>query len=165
MKFKKYSWLVVISTIVVIIDQYTKLIVAKNFFLGESVPVIKDFFHLTYVQNTGAAFGMLGKLPEWIRVPFFVSVPIIALIFVAYYYHKTSEKQKLMLISFSLIAGGAIGNLIDRARLNYVIDFFHFFIKEWSFAVFNVADMAITIGVGLVMLLMGIEEYKQKKGA
>ena len=164
-QMKKYLLLVSITIVSVIIDQITKLAIVDKFYLGESIPVINNFFHFTYVRNTGAAFGMLGKLPEAVRVPFFVMIPIVALVLVGYYYYKTPYSNKFTLIAFSLISGGAIGNLIDRARLNYVIDFLHFFVGDWHFAVFNIADSVITVGVAIILIGIIYEDYiiKRKK--
>lgn len=164
-QMKKYILLASITIVSVVVDQITKLAIVDKFYLGESYSIISNFFNFTYVRNTGAAFGMLGKLPDSVRVPFFVMIPIVALVLVGYYYYKTPYSNKYTLIAFSLISGGAIGNLIDRARLNYVIDFLHFYVGDWHFAVFNVADSVITIGVGMILLGIIYEDYivKRKK--
>lgn len=134
---------------VLIIDQLTKFIILKNFQPGESLPVIKNIFHISFVCNKGMAFGVFSETAGaafiWIS---YVSVIIIAFIFVLYkkFFHKRKSTQ----IFLSLILAGAIGNLIDRIRFGCVIDFLDF--RIWP--VFNVADSAITIGTVLLILQM-----------
>ena len=149
---RKYIILVCLAGLVIVIDQITKLYIAHNFNLHESVRVIPDFFNLTYIRNTGAAFGLLSKAPESFRIPFFIIIPLLALTVIVLVFKKTHETELLMITSLSLILGGAVGNFIDRLRFNYVIDFldFHWFYK-YHWPAFNVADSAIVVGVGLLI--------------
>jgi len=135
---------------VLIIDQLTKFIILKNFQPGESLPVIKNIFHISFVCNKGMAFGVFSKSiagPAFIGI-FYLSVIIIVFIFA--FYKKFFHKRKSTQVFFSLILAGAIGNLIDRIRFGCVIDFLDF--RIWP--VFNVADSAITIGTVLLILQM-----------
>tara|TARA_Y100000310_G_scaffold236576_1_gene239775 strand:+ start:13109 stop:13543 length:435 start_codon:yes stop_codon:yes gene_type:complete len=143
---KKYV-VFLIAGIVVLVDQLTKLLALNN--LG-SIPVIKDVLHLTLVKNTGAVFGMMHG-----QNTILIWVSLIVVGFILFYLEDLTE-SKAGLIMTALVIGGAVGNLIDRIRVGYVIDFIDF--RVWP--VFNVADSAIMIGViGLVILSF----YEKKK--
>jgi len=148
----KYIILICLAGLVITLDQISKLYIAHHFELHESATVIPHFFNLTYVRNTGAAFGLLAKAPESFRIPFFIIIPLIALTIIVLIFKKTQETQLLMITALSLILGGAIGNFIDRLRFNYVIDFldFHWFSK-YHWPAFNVADSTIVVGVLLLI--------------
>ena len=149
----KYIILLCLSGLVVALDQISKLFIAHHFQLHESVSVIPNFFNLTYIRNTGAAFGLLAKAPESFRIPFFIIVPLVALTIIILIFKKTRETELLMIASLSLILGGAIGNFIDRLRFNYVIDFldFHWF-QKYHWPAFNIADTTIVAGVVCLIL-------------
>jgi signal peptidase II len=150
---RKYVILSILTTIIIVLDQLTKYEIVERFRYGESVPVIHGFFSLTYVRNTGAAFGLLAHADPAFRIPFFVIVPILALIAIAFVFRKIPDQDLKLSSALSLVIGGAIGNLIDRMTLNYVIDFLDFHWKyQYHFPAFNVADMAICVGVGVLML-------------
>lgn len=141
------SW--VIAVIVLIIDRISKYM-AKTYLkdIG-SVPVIKNIFHFTYVENRGVAFGMLQN-KNWIFVP----VTLVIVAGIVYILYKMQKSSLLMKISLVLVLSGALGNLIDRVFNGYVIDFFDF--RVWP--VFNIADSSIVIGailLGYVMLIKG----------
>lgn len=153
---RRYSTLSIITLAVVFIDQVTKLYVDANFRLHETVPVIRGFFHFTYVRNKGAAFGILAD--SSIRIPFFITVSIIAILGILWYVKRINNDQRLALYSLSLIFSGALGNLIDRIRLGEVIDFLDVFWERHHWPAFNVADSAITIGVALLFIEMWREE-------
>ncbi|GAB6181088.1 signal peptidase II [Desulfotomaculum defluvii] len=144
-------FLVLLGTIA--IDQFTKYIVMKNMLLGESIPLLTGIFHLTYIQNPGAAFGLLAG-----RTWFFVGVTLLVLGAMAFSYRWIQQSGALYQWALGLVAGGAIGNLIDRVRYTKVIDFLDF--RVWP--VFNLADTAICIGVGLI-LLDALREFKNDK--
>lgn len=152
----RYRTLSIITLIVLVLDQVTKLYVDANFRLHETVPVIHDFFHLTYVRNKGAAFGILAD--NAIRIPFFITVSIVAMLGILWYIKQIRTDQKLALFSLSLIFSGAFGNLIDRIRLGEVIDFLDVFWQRHHWPAFNVADSAITVGVTLLFIEMWREE-------
>ncbi len=140
-----YKMCIMISAII-IGDQVTKAIVQQNFYLGETVQVIDGLFHFTYVRNPGAAFGMFGYSHDWIRIPLFFGVPVIACFWLIYLIWTTRNTHKLQCAAYSLIFAGAVGNLIDRFSMNYVVDFLDFFWKTHHFPAFNIADSSITIG-------------------
>ena len=153
--------LLIVTPLLLIIDQLSKLYIDRNFFLGESVTVFENFFDITYIRNKGAAFGILSGSP-W-RVPFFVTIGIVACAAILWYLYTTRADQKLLQISLVMIFSGAIGNIIVRVRLAEVIDFIdvHWFQHHWP--AFNVADSAITVGVGLMIVDLWCEERRMKK--
>ncbi|WP_295899310.1 signal peptidase II [uncultured Bdellovibrio sp.] len=161
---KKYIWLVLISGILVALDQVVKIYVHTHFHLGESVSVIPNFFNLTYVRNFGAAFGFLAESHPSFRELFFLSMPPIALVIILGILRGVKDTDTKQIIALASIFGGAIGNYIDRLRFRYVIDFLDFHLyNRWSWPAFNIADMAIVGGVGLLLLLMFIENKKKEK--
>ena len=133
---------VIVALLVILLDQLTKYYVVANFYLGESVPVIENIFHWTYILNPGAAFGMLEG-SRW----FFVVIAIGVLGGIWYMRNEINEGGWMMQYGAALFGGGAIGNLIDRAKSGLVIDFFDF--RIWP--VFNVADIAICVGVAMIL--------------
>jgi signal peptidase II len=150
---RKYWILLLLTPSLVILDQLTKLAVLERFRLGESIPILAGFFNLTYIRNTGAAFGLLANAdPAW-RLPFFILVPVIALVAIAYIFRRVPEQDFRLSSALSLVIGGAVGNLIDRVRFGFVVDFLDFHWRyQYHFPAFNVADTAICVGVGVLML-------------
>lgn len=147
---------------IIIADQMTKGIVQQKFFLGESIPVIPNWFHLTYVRNPGAAFGMLAYSPDYIRTPLFFALPVIACFWLAYLIWSNRNKNLIHCLAYSLIFAGAVGNLIDRFSMNYVVDFFDFFWGTHHFPAFNIADSSITIAaIILIFDLIFLNKTKE----
>ncbi|MBZ4642509.1 MAG: lspA [Deferribacteraceae bacterium] len=146
--------------ILVLIDQVTKFYIKHVFDLYETKEIIPGFFNLTFVLNPGAAFGFLAKLNESFRQIFFIIVTTIAIIIVIYLMYKEMQ-HKLRAFSYALILSGAIGNFIDRIYLGSVVDFLDFYIKNYHWPAFNIADSCITVGIILLILDMIIN----KKGA
>lgn len=146
-----YKMCIMISAII-FGDQVTKALVQQEFKLHESKVIIENLFNLTYVQNPGAAFGMFGRSHDWIRMPLFFGVPVIACFWLLYLIWTTRNKNILQCTSYSLIFAGAVGNLIDRFSMNYVVDFLDFHWMGHHFPAFNIADSAITIGAILLIL-------------
>ncbi|KYG66171.1 signal peptidase II [Bdellovibrio bacteriovorus] len=161
---KKYIWLLLTSGLLIALDQVTKAYVHTHFHLGESVPVITNFFNFTYVRNFGAAFGFLAESHPQFREMFFLAMPPIALIIILGILRSVKEDDTKQILALSSIFGGAIGNYIDRLRFRYVIDFLDFHLyNRWSWPAFNIADMAIVGGVCLLLILMMIEKKKEKE--
>ncbi len=153
-KKKRLIVLFVITVLVLISDQWTKQVIHKNFHWGESRPIIANFFALTYVRNTGAAFGFLNHAPPAFREPFFIVVPLIAMAVIMMIFIRLKDDQHLMAGSLSLVLSGAIGNLIDRLRFGFVIDFLDFHWKEvYHWPAFNIADSCIVVGVAVLFIL------------
>ncbi|MFO7606455.1 MAG: signal peptidase II [Desulfurivibrionaceae bacterium] len=152
---------VLIAAVVVLLDQLTKWWVLATFELYESVEVIPGFFDLTFVVNTGAAFGMLaGEQNPW-RQLFFVVVTLVALIVLAMAFRQYRLEGGVYIAAIGLIGGGALGNLIDRLRFGHVVDFLDFYIKDYHWPAFNVADSAISVGVVLFLLAGLVEPGKR----
>lgn len=140
-----------IAFLVIFLDQLTKYLVKSNLSISQSLPVIKNFFSITLIKNFGIGFGMLNNpAARWILV----CVTIVIIGIILYYYKQVPEKY-LPLIAAALVLGGAIGNLIDRILLGFVIDFLDFTV--WP--AFNIADSAVTIGV-ICLIIYFITEKK-----
>lgn len=139
--------------ICIIVDQLTKLWIVSVFMLYESVEVIPGFFNLVYVVNKGAAFSMLADVDSPWRHYFFVVVGTAAMIGLTVVYYQTRKQSKIYGVALALICGGAAGNLIDRVRFGYVVDFLDFYVGAYHWPAFNVADSAICVGVGLFLLI------------
>lgn len=139
-----------ISALVIVIDQATKRVVDTTMQLYQSIDLI-PCFQLTYLRNEGAAFSFLSGAGGWQRW-FFIGLAIIASVFICFWLKKLDRNQRWEAIAWSLVLGGALGNLIDRILYGYVIDFLDVYVGEWHWPAFNVADSAITVGV--IMLLL-----------
>jgi signal peptidase II len=157
-----FKMLVMIATII-IVDQVTKALIQDKFTLGESIPLIKNFFHLTYVRNPGAAWGMFGTSSDLIRIPLFFILPVVACFWLIYAAFSSRNTNLLLCLAYSLIFSGAVGNLIDRFSMNYVVDFLDFFYSSYHFPAFNVADSSITIGAGFLIIEFFYFENKRVK--
>ncbi len=137
---------------VLICDQITKLIVQKYMFPSQSFDIIKGYFNITYVLNKGAAFGILSNLSPSVRKPFFITISLLALGLIIYLLFDTDKKEKLLRISYGMILSGALGNLIDRIFLGEVRDFLDFYWKSYHWPAFNIADSAICVGTGILVI-------------
>lgn len=143
---------ILISLLVIALDRASKAAVLAWLAPRGSIPVISGLFDLTYVRNPGGVFGMFKDLDEGIRGALFTVVPLAAIILIAAYARRIPPAHRAALLALSLILGGAVGNLVDRLRFGYVIDFLDFFWRDHHWPAFNAADSAICIGVGLLML-------------
>jgi signal peptidase II len=144
----------IVSLAVLLLDQWTKGIVTRTFDVHQSTTVVEEFFDLTYVRNSGAAFGLFASVDSSIKAVILNSVAVLVFIVVSAYALRSSHKSVRLQVGFALILGGAIGNLMDRVRFSYVVDFLDFSISGHHWPAFNVADSAICIGVGLLFLDM-----------
>lgn len=136
-----------IAFISVFIDQISKIFVSSNFILFNRIPVIKDFFYLTYVKNEGGAWSILNGNRFLL-----IGITIVALYFILRYIIKEENINKIDSVSYGLLIGGILGNLIDRIIHGYVIDFFDFIIFGYNYPVFNFADTFIVVGVILMIM-------------
>ncbi len=146
-KMLKWLWL---SLIALVLDQWSKIAVDGSMRLYESIAVI-PYFNLTYVHNTGAAFSFLSDAGGWQRWFFAAMALIISTVLIVWLY-RLKKHETLLAIALALVLGGAIGNLIDRLAYGYVIDFLDVYYQSWHWPAFNVADMAISLGVFLMIL-------------
>ena len=145
----KYARLALIATAVVLVDQLTKLTVLRMIPLYDAIPVIPGFFHLTHIQNPGGAFGLLAGQGAAVRSAVFLFASAVALCLILVFYRNTPAGYRWLTTGFSLIFGGAVGNLIDRIRLGRVVDFLDFSVAGYHWPAFNVADSAVTVGIGI----------------
>ncbi len=140
----------------VVADQITKLIVLEHMTLGEEIPLWRGVFHWKYIQNRGAAFGMLADRRE-----VFLVLSTVAIIALLVYLFRTRTTRFWWLSSIGMIVGGGIGNMIDRIAYGYVVDFMY--VKLINFAVFNVADCFVTVGAGILFFLMIRDIIKEER--
>ena len=143
-RLKKSILIPFIAVPVIILDVVTKMIIVKQVAFHETIKVL-PFINIVHIENKGAAFGLFAGLGN----VFFIIISLVAIVFIAYYL-KTVQK-KMEIISLSLVLGGAVGNLIDRIRIGKVTDFIDFYINNWHWPSFNVADSALTVGIILFL--------------
>lgn len=149
---------IIVGLIVLAADQVTKWLVVTRMTEFAEIPVIQGFFSLQFVHNTGAAFGMLSGM-RWL----FVGVSLVAVGAMLYFVRHPEGKQGLVPLALGLLLGGSVGNLVDRIRFGQVVDFFLFYWRDYSFPNFNVADIGITVGVGLFILHLMLTGEKQRR--
>jgi signal peptidase II len=150
------KWKIVVGWVVaiVIVDQLTKAIVDRTMPLHSSIPLIDGFFNLTYIRNTGAAFGLFAGSHEVFRLPFLIGVSILAIGFILVMLKRLRESETGLTAALAFILGGAIGNLIDRIVYGEVIDFLDVYWSIYHWPAFNVADSFITIGVAITLFYL-----------
>jgi len=144
------SWLVPI----IVLDQLTKIIVDRTMPLHHSIPIVDGFFSLTYVRNTGAAFGIFAGSHEVFRLPFLIGVSILAIGFILVMLKRLRDDATGLVTALTFILGGAIGNLIDRVRHGEVIDFLDIYYSNYHWPAFNLADSFITVGVTITLFYL-----------
>lgn len=160
---KKLLYLITLCTLILILDQVTKMYVHNNFTLHESKTVVDGFFSFTYVRNPGAAFGMLRDAPDFFRRIFFLSLTPIIMMALLYFLTTLKEDDNLQITAISFVFAGAIGNYIDRVRFEYVIDFLDFYLPKFGhYPAFNVADISIVCGVAAWMYCIYQEDIAKK---
>ncbi len=140
------------------LDQLTKVLIVSSLSMYEQIEIIPGFFNLTYVTNRGAAFSMLAEVDSPWRHYFFVTISCFALVLLTIYWFQLRHRSPGQGLGIALIAGGALGNLVDRLRVGAVIDFIDVYWREYHWPAFNIADSAICIGVGLFLFL----SFKEK---
>ena len=143
-----------ITIVFLVIDIISKFVITNFLELGESITIIDNFFNITYVRNTGAAWSMFSS-----NKLFVLLVSCIIIFLVIWYLYKNKVENKIEKIGYSLILGGAFGNLFDRIVYGYVIDFFDFDIFSYEYPIFNLADTFIVIGVCLLLITIIRKEH------
>ena len=151
-----------ILALVVGLDQWSKAAVVQSFRLYESVEIIPGFFSLTYLTNKGAAFGFLAGVDAAWRHYFFLTLASVALVLLVVAWFRMRKAHLFYGPALALIAGGALGNVIDRVRVGAVVDFLDFYVAGNHWPAFNIADSAISVGVGLFLLANFLELKKQR---
>ncbi len=144
------------SVIVLLIDQIVKLLIKTNMSLNEEISIIPNFFSIQYLKNTGAAFSILENQTILLAITSIICISVII-----YYLKKEENLTTALYLSFGLVLGGILGNLIDRIVYQGVIDFLSFQIFNYNFPVFNIADIGITIGVLLLIIIYISRDIKK----
>lgn len=155
---KNKNFIYTISMLFLLLDQLIKLIVTKNMELFQEIKIIKNFFSIYYIKNKGAAFSIMGN-----QTILLILISIICLLFLKNYIKTIKTPSKLTIVSLGIIIGGILGNLFDRLFYKEVIDYLSFNFFEYSFPVFNLADIGITVGAVLLIITLLLEEKNIKK--
>ncbi len=156
----KWFWL---SAVVLLLDQGSKLLADARLVFHEPVPLL-PFFNLRLAYNTGAAFSFLGNAGGWQRW-FFAGISVLVVGVLVVWMRRLKPEQWQLSLAFALIIGGALGNLIDRLVYGHVIDFIDVYYKTWHWPTFNIADSAITLGAGLLLLDAWAAHRREKQAA
>ncbi len=158
---RAYAWYL-LSIAIIIIDQWSKWLAETKLTFLEPIPVIEPFLNWTLAYNYGAAFSFLADAGGWQKW-FFSGLALVIALFLIVYLIKAPRNAKLLSLGLAMVLGGAIGNLIDRVRLGKVVDFIHVHYADvWHYPIFNIADIAICIGVAIIVIDMLFLEGKRK---
>lgn len=149
---KRHLPYLLVMAAIVLLDQGTKALVVRTLDLHEYVPIVDGLLSLSHVRNRGAAFGLLSDWDVPYQSVLLALLSLCALAAIAFYFVRLPAAARLPRLALALVLGGAVGNLIDRARLGYVVDFVHVYWRRYQWPDFNVADSAITVGVALLVL-------------
>jgi len=158
---KRYTFSFIVTAFIVFLDQITKFYINSSMSVHDSFPIIEGLFNITYVRNTGAAFGFLAKASPMFRSTFLIAVTAIIILLIIFYIGRGRVEEMPHDFPLSLILGGAVGNLIDRVRFGEVIDFLDFYIGSHHWPAFNVADLAISVGA--IILVFAVFKKKERK--
>ena len=156
----KYLLAVLVSSWVLCLDQATKIFVHTQVRMEEPIVLIKGFFNIAYVRNSGGAFGLFSESHDIARFILFLFFPLICVVLIIIMLRETQNRFQILALSFVL--GGAAGNYVDRLRLGYVVDFIDWYVKGWHWPTFNIADSFIVIGV-CILLFFYIKEMRLAK--
>lgn len=159
---RKYWVLIVVCLLVLFLDQWTKLIVQRSLSLYQRIEVIHGFFNLVHVRNTGGAFGIFGGEGGGVGSLFFVVVSVVAIGSILILLIRLKEDEMIISLSLSFILSGAVGNLIDRLWHGEVVDFLDFYVSSYHWPAFNIADSAICVGIGLMILALFVKDHKKR---
>jgi len=157
----KYRVLLETGIPVLIVDQVSKIIVARHIPLHSSIDIIDGFFRITHIRNAGAAFGLMAG--HSLSFYLFSLVAFVAIVFVLWYFRNLSDRDVTSAVALSLVLAGALGNLIDRLRLGEVIDFLDVYYGKWHWPAFNVADASVSVGVSLLALIIILGGLKSSR--
>lgn len=147
-----------LSLIIVLLDQWTKWLASAKLDYGQPLELF-SFFSFTLWHNTGAAFSFLSDAGGWQR-GFFATVSALVSVVLVVWMYRLPREQKLLMLALALILGGAVGNLYDRVALGYVVDFIDVYYKNYHFPAFNIADSAISVGAGIMLLDMFLNRHE-----
>lgn len=155
-QYKNVYWLW-LTAVVIVLDQITKQLVVRHLDWFDVHPLLPNL-NLVHMKNTGAAFSMLSNAPP----AFFVLLGVTVSVVILWWLRRNPQGQTIVALALTLIMGGALGNVIDRVTRGHVVDFVDFYVGSWHFAAFNVADMAISAGAGLLILDMILDWRRQR---
>jgi signal peptidase II len=149
--YAKMVKLLMVSGILIVLDQISKMVILRSMPLYETIPVIPGFFNITHIHNPGGAFGfMAGQGPE-VRSLLFLAMSTLAAVVIVFFYLRTPAGYSWLSTALLLIFGGAVGNMIDRVRFGEVVDFLDFYAGRYHWPAFNVADSGITVGMAILV--------------
>jgi len=151
-KFQGRMPYILLVTATLVLDRWTKLLIQSRFDLNESVTIIDGFFNITYVRNTGVAFGIFSSVSSPAKSVLLSAFTALAAALVTVYAVRTPARNRLLQLALGFILGGALGNLYDRLAYGYVVDFLEFYVGNYHWPSFNIADSAISIGVVLLSI-------------
>lgn len=143
---------IVLVIAILALDRWTKLLIQSRFALDDSISVIDGFFNITYVRNTGVAFGIFSSISSPAKSILLSAFAALAAVLVITYSLRSPLRNRLLHVALALILGGALGNLYDRLTYGYVVDFLEFYVRSYHWPSFNVADSAISVGVILLAI-------------
>jgi signal peptidase II len=149
---KRHLPLLLVMTAIVLLDQGTKALIVRSLPLHGYVPLVDGLLSLSHVRNRGAAFGIFSDWDLPYQTLVLAALSLAALVAIAVYFARLPAAARLPRVALALVLGGALGNLLDRLRLGYVVDFVHVYWRQYQWPDFNVADSAITVGVTLLVL-------------
>lgn len=161
---RRYIQALSIALAVFGLDQLTKVLVKASLPHGASITLVPGLFDLVHVRNRGAAFGLLNRPDQSWQTWMFAGASILALIVILWMLRKTPDKDGWTITGLGLVLGGALGNLLDRVTQGYVVDFLDVYYRGWHWPAFNVADMAICIGAGSLILAFWKGEHVSNAG-
>ncbi|HET9409980.1 MAG TPA: signal peptidase II [Candidatus Sulfotelmatobacter sp.] len=141
-----------VALLVIVLDRWTKYLAATRIAMYRHIPVIPGFFDLTHTENTGAAFSLFADSPSHWKTTMLIAFSLVAMVIVSFLLWKQSRALTLTGIALSFILGGAVGNVWDRIARGKVVDFLLFYIRQYQWPVFNLADSAIVVGASLLVL-------------
>lgn len=159
---RAFGVFVVVIAVVAAIDQVTKWLALQHLAHHEPYP-LTGFLNLTLVYNRGAAFGFLNQQSGW-QLVVFSMIAVFVVAYVSHHIYREAWRSAPTVLAYGLIGGGALGNLADRVRFGYVVDFIDFYLGGWHFWVFNMADSALTVGV-ILLLLVAAAEFRAHRRA
>jgi signal peptidase II len=145
----KYVLLIITAGLVMALDQATKWLITRHLPFYSEKTIVSGFFNLIHIHNAGGAFGIFAKNSGGLQSMAFIGIAVAAMGLILYLYKKIPDHYPVLAVGLALIFGGASGNLIDRLRIGRVIDFIDFYIGSLHWPAFNVADAAITVGMGI----------------
>lgn len=154
----KYMQFGAVVMVVLVLDQITKAIVLKSIPLYKSISVVPGFFSLTHVHNPGGAFSFMAHNGSPWRHWLFLGAGMVALVLILYFHYQTPRTHPYLALALALVFGGALGNLTDRVRLGEVIDFLDFYVANWHWPTFNVADSAVSVGITIFIAHIALKK-------